>query len=59
MIDHKVPRHMRGRLPLLVIDGVVAVIWWKPMTAISEQFTVGEGAQRVVYFALKSDLELG
>jgi hypothetical protein len=49
MIDHAVPRNARERLPLLVVDGIIAAIWWNGWT-VSEQFAVDERSERVLYF---------
>ncbi|MBW3563500.1 MAG: tRNA lysidine(34) synthetase TilS [Acidobacteria bacterium] len=40
LIDRRVPRSERDRIPLLVIDGVVA---WIPGVEVSERFRVEEG----------------
>ena len=39
LIARRVPRHLRDRLPLLVIDGVLA---WVPGVTIDERFRLGD-----------------
>lgn len=52
MIDHKVPRHLRERLPLLVVDGQVAAVWWQGWF-VSRYFTRSNGENNPVYFLIK------
>lgn len=52
MIDHKVPRHLRERLPLIVVDGQVAAVWWQGWT-VSRHFAVSADTKQVGYFAIK------
>jgi tRNA(Ile)-lysidine synthase len=58
MINWQIPRDLRERVPLLVIDGEIAVIWWTPMPIISEQFVVKTDSPRVVYLRLTRNLLL-
>ena len=41
LIDHRVPRERRDRLPLLVVDGRIA---WVPGVTIDEAFRLREGS---------------
>ncbi|MFN8447333.1 MAG: tRNA lysidine(34) synthetase TilS [Anaerolineae bacterium] len=52
MIDHLVPRDVRDRLPLLLVDGEIAALWWRGWT-VSEAFAVREQSARVVYFEFR------
>ncbi len=56
LIDRRVPRSERDRLPLLVIDGEIA---WVPGVTTSERFRLGEessGGKRTVLIAEIEDL---
>lgn len=52
MIDHKIPRHLRERLPLLVVDGQVAAVWWKGWT-VSRLFAPNRKTKYIHYFVIK------
>jgi tRNA(Ile)-lysidine synthase len=51
MSNHKVPRDVRNLVPLLVVDGEVAAIYWITWT-VSEHFAVKPDSSRIVYFLL-------
>lgn len=50
MINHKVPRELRRRLPLLCVEGQVAALIVGEMWAVADPFAVRHSHQRVVYF---------
>jgi tRNA(Ile)-lysidine synthase len=52
MIDHKVPRHLRERLPLIVVDGQVAAVWWNGWT-VSRFFAPKHETKYIHYFVIK------
>jgi tRNA(Ile)-lysidine synthase len=52
LIDHKVPRALRDRLPLLVVDGEVAALLWGDAWAVSEHFAEPHDASVVVYLGV-------
>ncbi len=56
MSDRKIPRDLRDRIPLLVINGEVAAIYWMTWT-IGQQFAVTPNSPRVVYFRLQRRAE--
>jgi tRNA(Ile)-lysidine synthase len=56
MIDHKVPKALRDRVPLLVINGVIVAILWQGAT-IHEQFAVKSREDRIVYFQLSNSMD--
>ncbi|MFW5696845.1 MAG: tRNA lysidine(34) synthetase TilS, partial [Phototrophicaceae bacterium] len=47
MIDHKLPRELRDRIPLLVIDERVAAIGWGGRWLVGEPFLPGPDFGRV------------
>jgi tRNA(Ile)-lysidine synthase len=49
MVDHKVPRHLRPRVPLLVINGEIAVILYGVQWTIGQHFAVGDDATPVCF----------
>jgi tRNA(Ile)-lysidine synthase len=49
MIDHKIPRALRSRIPLLVINGEIAAILYGETWTVSERFAVREETPRVLY----------
>ncbi len=57
MIDWQVPRELRERVPLLVIDDEIAAIWWTPMPIISQKFAVTDEASWVVYFRFAKNIQ--
>ncbi|MBC7813010.1 MAG: tRNA lysidine(34) synthetase TilS, partial [Burkholderiales bacterium] len=52
MIDKKIPKDVRGNIPLLVVNGEVAAIMFGSPWPISEKFAVRDDSPRVVYFSL-------
>jgi tRNA(Ile)-lysidine synthase len=52
MIDHKVPRHLRERLPLFVVNGQVAAVWWQGWS-VSRHFAPTTAENNPVYFSIK------
>jgi tRNA(Ile)-lysidine synthase len=56
MVDHKVPRHLRERLPLLIIDNQVAALYWNGWR-VAESFIVRSQDQRSVYFQLSNSID--
>ena len=50
MINRKVPRALRRRIPLLCVDGQVAAVIVGATWAVAEPFAVRHADQRVVYF---------
>lgn len=53
MIDHKIPRDLRARIPLLVINGEIAAVWWHGWI-VGERFAVRDNSPRIVYFRFAS-----
>lgn len=52
MVDHKVPRAIRERVPLLEVDGqVVALVYGAPWT-IAESVAVQTTSRHIIYFRL-------
>ncbi len=52
MIDHKVPRQFRARLPLIVSEESVAALWWNGWK-VNEAFAETPESGRVIYAALE------
>lgn len=52
MIDRKVPRHLRERLPLLVVNGQVAAVWWQGWF-VNRHFKHHKAGNNAVYFSIK------
>ncbi|GAB4509928.1 MAG: tRNA lysidine(34) synthetase TilS [Anaerolineae bacterium] len=48
MINQKVPRHLRERIPLLVVDGEVALILYGDTWVVSEKFAIRNESQRTI-----------
>jgi tRNA(Ile)-lysidine synthase len=55
MIDQKIPRHLREKLPLLVIDGEIAAVIYGHQWAISDRFSVDLEGKTAVFFAVQKD----
>jgi tRNA(Ile)-lysidine synthetase-like protein len=55
MIDRKVPARLRDRVPLLIVNGSVAAIFWTPIATVDEGFAVDERSERVVYFWFRNN----
>ena len=49
LIDRKVPRQLRMRLPLLIVDGAIAAIHWHGRWHIDEQFHPTKGSPASIY----------
>jgi tRNA(Ile)-lysidine synthase len=49
MIDHKIPRMWRDRIPLLMVNGEIAAILTGEQWPIGETFAVRHAGERVVY----------
>ncbi len=49
MIDRKIPRHLRDRIPLLVVDGQIAVILWGDAWTINDHLKLRDKEDRVLY----------
>jgi tRNA(Ile)-lysidine synthase len=56
MVDHKVPKAVRDRVPLLVVDDAIAAIFWQG-AAVNEQFAVHSREDRVIYFHLSNSID--
>lgn len=52
LIDHKVPRHLRDQIPLILINGQIAAIVWGAGWPISALFAVGEQGETTAYLGL-------
>lgn len=55
MIDRKIPQDERDRLPLLVINGMVAAVVWGAVWPVSEHFAVRAASEQVIYFTLEKE----
>lgn len=55
MIDRKIPRDERDRLPLLVINGMVAAVLWGAAWPVSEHFAVRATSEQIIYFTLEKE----
>lgn len=55
MIDRKVPARVRDRVPLLIVNGAVAAIFWTPVATVDQGFAVDETTERVVYFWFRNN----
>jgi tRNA(Ile)-lysidine synthetase-like protein len=53
MVDRKVPKVLRDHVPLLVVDGTIAAIFWNGAT-INGQFAVHTGEERIIYFRVSN-----
>ena len=51
MIDHKVPRDLRDRVPLLIVDDQVAAIYWRGWV-VSVHFSVMTSGNELIYAIL-------
>lgn len=56
MIDHFVPSSVREQLPLVVVDGEIAAVWWKGWF-VSEKYAVSADSGSVVYFDLNRSFD--
>lgn len=52
LIDHKVPRHLRDQIPLILINDQIAAIVWGAAWPISALFAVGEQGETTAYLGL-------
>jgi tRNA(Ile)-lysidine synthase len=50
MINRKIPRHLRERIPLICVDDEIAAIYIQSQWFISESSYVNDNSPRVVYF---------
>ena len=57
MIYWQVPRELRERVPLLIVDAEIAAIWWTPMPIISQKFAVTDESPRIVYFRFARNIQ--
>jgi tRNA(Ile)-lysidine synthase len=53
MINRKIPRALRDRIPILVVGGEIAAIIVGADWTIGEAFAVNEGSKRVIYLAFE------
>lgn len=56
MIDAAVPRRLRERLPLLIVNGKIAALWWQRWT-VSEEFAASERSGRSIYFRFQRNYD--
>lgn len=52
LIDHKVPRHLRDSIPLLMVEDAIAAIILSDQWVIAEPHAVSSSSQRIVYFSI-------
>lgn len=53
LIDHKVPQKVRDSLPIITINGMIAVILLPSSCVIAEQFSMFDKSQRNIYFKIR------
>ena len=53
-IDHKIPQHIRDKIPLLCVDDDIAAILLKGSWKVSEKYAVKHNGQSIFYFQLRN-----
>lgn len=52
-IDHKVPRHLRDSIPLLIVNGKVAAIILSDYWFVADLFAISKVSQRKIHFSIR------
>jgi tRNA(Ile)-lysidine synthase len=55
MINRKIPRHLRARIPMLIVNGEVAAIAVKEQWSVSESYAQIDNTPHIVYFQFRQN----